>query len=73
MVKEIGGSIGNYFRLYNTERLHQTLGYQKPAEVFNSILVEVTSTAMVDMVESLTPNSLRIAGPALNTAPILSY
>ena len=61
--------LSNYFRFYNTKRLHQALGYRTPAEVYNSIQVEVTSS---DMVESLTPDPLRIAGPNLNIAPILS-
>jgi len=61
--------LGNYFRFYNTERPHQTHGYRTPAEVFSSTPVEATSAAMV---ESLTPDPLRIAGPALNIAPILS-
>jgi len=62
-------SLGNYFRFYNTERPHQTLGYRIPAEVFISIPVEATSAGMV---ESPTPDPLRIAGPDLNTALILS-
>ena len=61
--------LGNYFRFYNTERPHQALGYRTPAEVFTSTPVEATSTGMV---ESLTPDPLRIAGPTLNTVPILS-
>jgi putative transposase len=61
--------LGNYFRFYNTERPHQTHGYRTPAEVYNSILVEATNGGMV---ESLTPDPLRIAGPNLNIAPILS-
>jgi len=61
--------LGNYFRFYNTERPHQTHGYRTPAEVFTSTPVEATSA---DMVESLTPDPLRIAGPNLNIAPILS-
>ena len=61
--------IGDYFRFYNTERPHQALGYRTPAEVFASILVETTHGGMV---ESLTADPLRIAGPNLNTAPILS-
>jgi len=58
--------LGNYFHFYNTERPHQTHGYRTPAEVYVSILVEETNRSMVG---SLT---LRIAGPDLNTAPILS-
>ncbi|MBA7706991.1 IS3 family transposase ISDsp4 [subsurface metagenome] len=61
--------LGNYFRFYNAERPHQTLGYRTPAEVFNSTLVEATNGVMV---ESLPPDPLRIAGPNLNIAPILS-
>jgi len=61
--------IGDYFRFYNTERPHQALGYRTPAEVFTSIPVEVTQG---DMVESLTPDTMRTAGPSLNIAPILS-
>jgi len=65
--------LGNYFRFYNTERPHQALGYRTPAEVFNSTTVEATSAGMV---ESLLPDTstetLRIAGPDLNIAPILS-
>ena len=61
--------LGDYFRFYNTERPHQALGYRTPAEVFNSIRVEATSRGMV---ESLTLDPLKIAGPTLNTASILS-
>jgi len=61
--------LGNYFRFYNTERPHQALGYRTPAEVFNSMAVEVTNG---DVVESFTAGPLRIAGPNLNIAPILS-
>ncbi len=56
-------SLGNYFHFYNTERPHQTHGYRTPAEVYNSTL---------GMVESLPPDPLRMAGPDLNIAPILS-
>ncbi len=38
--------IGGYFRFYNAERPHQALGYRTPAEVFNSIPVEVTHRGM---------------------------
>jgi putative transposase len=61
--------IGDYFRFYNTERPHQALGYRTPAEVFTSIPVEATQGGMV---ESLTPDTMRTAGPTLNIAPILS-
>jgi len=61
--------LGNYFRFYNTERPHQALGYRTPAEVFNSTMVETSNRSVV---ESLTPDPLRIAGPNLNLALILS-
>jgi len=61
--------IGDYFRFYNTERPHQALGYQTPAEVFTSIPVEVTQGGIA---ESLTPDTMRTAEPSLNVAPILS-
>jgi putative transposase len=67
--KDARAGIGSYFRFYNTERPHQALGYRTPAEAFNSIPVEATSRGVV---ESLTPDPLRIAGPNLNVAPILS-
>ena len=62
-------SLSNYFRFYNTERPHQTLGYRTPAEVFDPTLVEATNGAMV---ESLTPDPWVIAEPNLRTAPTLS-
>jgi len=54
---------------YNTERPHQTHGYRTPAEVYISTLVESTNNGIV---ESLTPDPLRIAGSNLNITPILS-
>jgi putative transposase len=62
-------SLGNYFRFYNTERPHQSHGYRTPAEVYCTTMVEATNGGMV---ESLTPDPLKIAGPDLNIAPILS-
>ena len=61
--------LGNYFRFYNTERPHQALSYRTPAEVFTSSFVDDNNGGMV---ESLTPDPFRIAGPTLNIAPILS-
>ena len=61
--------LANYFRFYNAKRPHQALGYRTPAEVFASTPIEATNGGMI---ESLTPDPLRIAGPDLNIAPILS-
>jgi putative transposase len=64
-------SLGNYFRFYNDERLHQTLGYRTPAGVFH-----LTSTSVAPhkagMLESLTSNPLITAGLNLNIVPFLS-
>jgi len=67
--RDARAGIDDYFRFYNAERPHQALGYRTPAEVFTSILVEVTQGGMV---ESITTDPLRTAGTALTTAPILS-
>ena len=67
--REARVGIGNYLRFYNTERPHQALGYRTPAEVFTSTPVEATNGSMV---ESLTPDAPRTAGPNLNIVPILS-
>ena len=67
--RDARASLGDYFRFYNTERPHQALGYQTPAEVFNLMPVEVTNGGMV---ESLIPSTWGTAGPTLNIAPILS-
>ena len=62
-------SLGNYFHFYNTERPHQALGYRTPVEVYTAIQVVTTNGGMV---ESLTPDPVRIAGSDLNLVPILS-
>jgi putative transposase len=67
--RDARAGLGNYFSFYNTERPHQSLGYKTPAEVFVSTPVEATNGGMV---ESLTPEPLRIAGPTLNNNPVLS-
>jgi putative transposase len=65
--------IGNYFQFYNTERPHQALRYRTPAEVFSSSLLEDTNGGMVKSLRPTTSaGTLRIAGPDLNIASILS-
>ena len=67
--REARTSLGEYFRFYNTERLHQTLGYRTPAQVLAPNPVEATCTIVL---QSLTPDPLVTAEPNLSTAPILS-
>ena len=62
-------ALGNYFLFYNIERPHQSLGYRTPAEVFNPTPVVIIKGGMI---ESLTSDPVRIAGPHLNMDPILS-
>ena len=65
--------IGEHFRFYNTERPHQALEYQTPAEVFISNNHVVTQGNDVQSGNPLTSlEALEAAGPALNMAPILS-
>jgi len=59
-------SIGAYFRFYNTERPHQSLGYRTPAEVFNSFSVESNERGMLQSLPNTTAES------ALNITAILS-
>jgi len=65
-------SLCNYFRFYNTERPHQSLGYRTPAEVFAPIPTTPVVTMKGGMIESLASDPLRTAGPHLNIAPLLS-
>ena len=64
--KDASDSIGAYFRFYNTERPHQSLGYRTPAEVFNSFPLEANEGGVLESLSS-TP-----AGSALNITAILS-
>jgi putative transposase len=67
--RDARAGLSDYFRFYNTERPHQALGYRTPADVFNTLTVEEPKEGML---ESLPLDPLRIAGSALNIAPILS-
>ena len=64
-------SLGNYFRFYNSERSHQSLGYRTPTEVFAPTPTPV-STNERDMVESFVSYPLVTPGPHLNSIPLLS-
>jgi len=33
-VKEVHKSIGDFINIYNNKRLHQSLGYKTPAEIY---------------------------------------
>ena len=67
--RDAQAGLRNYFCFYNTERPHQALDYRTPAEVFTPTPV---ATINGGMVESLKLGPLRIAGPDLNIATILS-
>ena len=67
--RDARASIGDYFRFYNAERPHQSLGYRTPAEAFNSTPVDITREGMV---VSLPITAPRTAGPTLNATPLLS-
>jgi hypothetical protein len=66
--------IGDYFLFYNAERPHQALGYLTPAQVFIPNPVEANNGGMIQSLISDIPStgSMRIAGPSLNVASILS-
>ena len=49
--------IGIYFRFYNQERLHQSLGYRTPAEVYFNVEKEISSITANSI-----SGSLRLAG-----------
>ena len=66
--------ISEYFRFYNTERLHQALGYQTPAEVFMSSSVAAPHGELIESLRSdtLTMEPEKAAEPSLNSASTLS-
>lgn len=39
-LREVGRGLDNYFRFYNEDRPHQSLGYQTPAEVYNEKIID---------------------------------
>ena len=66
--------LDNYFRFYNTQRPHQAMGYQTPAEVFRGESAD--STAQTKERRSAPDRELvsyaGAAGLSLNLAPMLS-
>ena len=72
--REARAGIDNYFRFYNTQRPHQALGYQTPAEVFNGDSVQSTEhpTESSWSPSRAVVNLGKTAGLSLNIAPILS-
>ena len=66
-------SLADYFRFYNIERPHQALGYKMPSEAHTPSPSPIPlATIEGDMVESLVPKPISLAGPHLNTVPLLS-
>ena len=66
-------SLADYFRFYNIERPHQALGYKMPSEAHTPSPSPIPlATIEGDMVESLVPKPIGLAGPHLNTVPLLS-
>jgi putative transposase len=61
--------ISKYIGFYNTERPHQSLGYNTPAEVYYTNTVEVAKEGMLESVTSRTPacTTERIAVSHLNS------
>jgi putative transposase len=64
--KDAKAGIGRYFFFYNTERLHQALGYRTPADVFTNSIEPVCR----GVIES--SNTKKKAELALNMTHILS-
>jgi putative transposase len=69
--REARTSLREYICFYNTERIHQALGYRTPAEVYQSEELNVESDTG-GMVESLESNSLITSGHHLKGVSILS-
>ena len=72
--REAKSGLDVYFSFYNTQRPHQALDYQTPAEVFNLDWVQSTEQPTE---RGLSPgrtlvNGERTAGPSLHVAPVLS-
>jgi len=65
-------SLDYYFRFYNTERPHQSLGYRTPADIFNPTPTTPLATIEGGMIESLVSDPLRIVGLNLSIATTLS-
>jgi putative transposase len=69
--KEARTSLREYIRFYNTERIHQALGYRTPIEVYQSEESNIESITG-GMVESLESNSSIPAGHHLKEVSVLS-
>jgi putative transposase len=70
--REAGKSLANYFRFYNTQRSHQSLGYKTPAEVYTPIPTTPLPDIKRGVVESFTSDPLTVTGFHLNSIPVLS-
>ena len=66
--------LGAYFRFYNNQRPHQTLGYRTPAEVFHQVRNAPAEESKVteDPPEQVLVSLAGAAGLSLNSTSILS-
>lgn len=62
-------SLCKYFRFYNTNRIHQSLGYLTPVEVYAGAMDKTCN----DVVKSSITKPAGMAELSLNKVPILSY
>ena len=65
--REAKAALADYFRFYNNERPHQTLGYRTPAAVYNSNRLDNVPVSLI-----LSKGAPRTAESHLNLAPVLS-
>jgi len=70
--KEARISLSKYFRFYNTERLHQALGYKTPSEIFAPIPTSPIAAIPGGMITSMASDPLKTGGLHLNIVPPLS-
>ena len=65
--REAKTALADYFRFYNNERPHQSLGYRTPAAVYNPNRMDKPQVSLI-----VSKEAPRMAEPHLNLAPTLS-